>query len=82
MELISHCKQFNPIISYVKIRKKVKTATFFIHSNYILFGLQSSEKILRLRPEFFSELNICSVKDKLCRECERSASHNITEDAF
>lgn len=45
MELISGGKQFNLIISCVKIGRKVKIGSFFlILNNYITPGLQSVEK--------------------------------------
>lgn len=49
--------------------KKSQNIHFFIHSNYILFGLQSSEEFSVSNLNSSSEL-ICSVKDKLCQECD------------
>lgn len=62
--------------------KKSQNINFFIHSNYVLFGLQSSQKIPPLQFKLFSELNICSAGDKLCQECERSDSPNVSEGIF
>lgn len=38
--------------------------------------------LLRNSPSRNSEFIICLVEDKLCQECERSDSQNISEGIF